>query len=348
MCIFTTKIFGLDISDSSIEALEIKKSFSHYQIKSYSRIKLESGLVSDGIILDSEKLAAKIRNLLEQAKPQKTSTKNVALCLPESRIYSSLIRLPITIKEKELAEAVNNQIPEVLPIEEGTVVTSWQKIGSNSQEQEILIAAIDNNILKSYIMLAKNLGLKIVSLEMESLATGRAIIEEVKNNEGVLLLDIGARTSNITVFDNHGLYSTYSIKIAGQNFTEAISKAKNISLIEAEKFKVKQEKVADLPELKPFINELIAEIKKTIDHFEEKSGKNITQGYIVGGSALLDGLLEYLSSALGIKLQLGNPFTKIENHDIISNEKEKVLFATVMGLAKKAADKDDKIINFIK
>ena len=348
MCLFTKKIFGLDISDYSIEALEIKKSFSHYQIKAYARIKLEAGIVENGVILQREKLMKKIQELLDSAKPRKISAKNVALCLPESCIYSSVIALPRETKNKELASLINNRMPEVLPVDMGKVTSSWQKLSSNDKEQEILVAAVDNDLLKSYVLVAEKLGLKIISLEMESLATARAVLKEIKNNEGVLLLDIGARTTNITIFDTAGLCSTYSVKIAGQHFTEAISREKKISIVEAEKLKIKQENVLNLPELKPLLDELISEIKKSINYFATKTGKSIAQGYILGGSALLSNMSAYLNSALEVKLQLGDPFAKIANHDIIISEKERILFATVVGLAKKAVDKDKQIINFIK
>lgn len=344
---FGTKIFGLDISDYSVEALEIKKFFGSYQIKAYSRIKLEAGIVENGAILQSEKLIKKIHELLDSAKPRKISAKNVALCLPESRIYSTIIKLPAGIKGRELAVAINSRIPEALPVETDKMACSWQKIGNDGTEQEILVAAVENDLLKSYALAAEKLGLKIVSLEMESLATARAVLKEIKNNEGVLLLDIGARTANITIFDIHGLCSTHSVKIAGQHFTEAISKEKSISLVEAEKFKIKHKDIFSLPELKPLLAELVAEIKKSINYFEAKSGKSIAQGYVLGGSALLNNMPAYLKSALGISLELGDPFVKIAHHDIIIDEKEKVLFATVIGLAKKAADKGDRIIDFI-
>lgn len=348
MCIFGTKIFGLDISDYSIEALEIKKSFGRHQIKAYSRIRLEAGIVENGVILAGEKLVKKIQELLAVAKPQKISTKNAALCLPESCIFSTIIKLPVKIKGGELAAAINSRIPEVLPVEADKMTCSWQKIGNDGIEQEILVAAVENNLLKSYVLTAEKLGLKIISLEMESLATARAVLKGIKSNEGVLLLDIGARTTNITIFDARGLCSTYSVKIAGQHFTEAISLERKINMTEAEKFKIKHENLFNLPELKSLLAELIVEIKKSINYFEAKSGKNITQGYVVGGSALLNNMPAYLKSSLGIACEIGDPFAEISDHDIIIDEKEKVLFATVVGLAKKPAEKDGQIINFVK
>lgn len=347
MCILGTKIFGLDISDYSVEALEINKFFSSYQVKAYARIKLEAGIVENGVILQSEKLTQKIQALLANAKPKKISTKNVALCLPESRIYSTTVKFPSTLKNKELTAAINDRLPKVLPVEAKKFTSSWQKIGTNNQEQEVLVAAVENDLLQSYVRIAEKLGLKIISLEMESLASARAILKDIKNNEGVLILDIGARTTNITIFDVAGLCSTYSVKIAGQHFTEAISKEKKISIVEAEKFKIKQENVLELPELKPLLSELVSEIKKSINYFTVKTGKSITQGYLLGGSSLLSNMPHYLNSVLEVKFQLGNPFTKITNHDILINEKEKILFATVAGLAEKAMEKNKQIINFV-
>ena len=48
--------FGLDVSDASIEALELKKSFGKIKILSYGRVKLNPGIVENGEILKKDEV----------------------------------------------------------------------------------------------------------------------------------------------------------------------------------------------------------------------------------------------------------------------------------------------------
>ena len=49
-------IIGLDISDSSIEALALEKHRGNFTVESYSRFRLSPDIVANGRILDKEKL----------------------------------------------------------------------------------------------------------------------------------------------------------------------------------------------------------------------------------------------------------------------------------------------------
>lgn len=350
---FEKKSFGLDISDFSVEAMELKKALGKFKIKSYSRIKLGPQIVENGAILNMSKLAKNIGEMLAAAQPNAIKTKNVSLSLPESKVFTSIVNLPSGLKDEEIAEAVDNQIPEIFPVNVEDTISSWQVLDATDKEQEVLVAVVEKNLLKQYFTLAEKLDLKIISLEMESISAARSILPQVKNNEGTLLLDMGARTTSISIFDARGLYSTYNIDVAGQSFTDEIAKKLKISATEAEKRKIKSGLKAPaqgeiLLVVQSLLQKIIPEIKKSINYFEEKTGKNINTCYVSGGSALLPGMVEYLAQNLQTKVELGKPFTKITNSDIISEKKQEVLFSNVCGLAAKTLEKSKKkIINFI-
>ncbi|MFH0818793.1 MAG: pilus assembly protein PilM [Patescibacteria group bacterium] len=352
--IFTKKIFGLDISDYSIEAMELEQNFGKKNIKSYSRVKMESGIVENGKILNLSKLASNVDEVLATAKPKAIKTKDVSISLPDSQVYTATINLPLDLKDSEITEAIANQIPEIMPFDYNSTVNAWQVLEKNDEEQTIFVAAVDREIYNGYEELAKKLNIRISSMEIESIATARAVIDKINSNEGVLLLDIGARTSNISVFYGLGLYSTHNVPVAGHTFTQAISEKLKISFTEAEKLKItngldyKKNQGELLLIIQSHLQEILPEIKKSMSYFEDKTKKQINFGCLVGGSAFLNGLPEYLTANLKIKLEIGNPFTKIGNYAII--KKQGLLFANVLGLALRHIDDNSwqNNINFIK
>lgn len=353
---FDKKIIGLDISDYSIEALEISKNFfNKVKIDGYSRMTIEDGLVINGKIIDVAKVASKIKDLLQSAKPKAISANNLALSLPSSQVYVGIINLPNKLNKAQLEQVVYHQAPEIFPLDQNKVVSAWQILKTSETEHEILIAAVSKDLFDQYLDLGKKLNKKIISIEIEATATARAVLPKIKNNEGCLLIDIGARTTNISIFDDIGLRSLYNINIAGNNFTKAIAEKHKISLAEAEKLKVRtglsnaQGEDDLLLIIQSYLQKIIPEIKKSIDYFENKYHKTVASGLLTGGSSLLPGMLNYFKDNLKLELRLANSLIKIQKNANLLNEKDSVLYSNVVGLAfKEQVQSNKKVINFIK
>jgi len=69
MCMFQKKAFGLDICDTSIVAIQLKKHRGKIELVAAGHLELESGIVKNGLILDQEKLSQAIKKLLLKTKP---------------------------------------------------------------------------------------------------------------------------------------------------------------------------------------------------------------------------------------------------------------------------------------
>jgi len=62
---FQKSAFALDISDFSIEVLELDRN---KKVKKFSRVLLKKGIIEDGFILNKEKLAREIKELLRKSR----------------------------------------------------------------------------------------------------------------------------------------------------------------------------------------------------------------------------------------------------------------------------------------
>jgi len=88
------KIFGLDISDKSVEAIQLKKGLGKPKMTAYARTILGSSLVANGEIKNSEKLAEKFKALLDSAQPKKIKSKYCIVSIPESQVFTAIFSLP--------------------------------------------------------------------------------------------------------------------------------------------------------------------------------------------------------------------------------------------------------------
>ena len=330
MFISRKKSVGLDISDQTIEVVELVKSGSSFKIVNSGRVSLESGVVVRGRIKDSEKLAKAVKLVLRGAKPKPITEKDIAFGLPESQIYTHVFTAkPHSKKERD--EVVQNEVESNIPVSKKDLLYSYKTLKDGPTGVEILLVAASRAACQEWINFFKKIKLEIEHFDLEPLALRRSIFRKGKNKLGSsMLVDMGAATTSVSVFDQTGLTYSYAINIAGYKFTKAI--AKNFSLkeigAEAKKKEVDLNNIDDslttvlIKELEPIVREL----KKSITFIKEKNGVEIKEVVLIGGSAQIKGLVEYLKINLGLLVRLGQS-------DLIKGEANPLVYLGAIGLA---------------
>ncbi len=207
----------------------------------------------------------------------------------------------------------------------------------------------------------KNCQLQTKALETESESLARVFIFGIK--EPVLLVDIGEKNTNFSLFVDKKPKLSITIETAGKRFTQAIAENLNISYEEAEKIKKEVGLNAETREGKVFlllqkeIQNIIQEIKKIDDYFQQKEGKNIKKIILTGGSALLSNMPAYLAENVEKEVVIGDPWVRI-NKGIFENNKQieetlktnPLIYSAAIGAALRGLSENPKEggINFIK
>ena len=363
---YKTKAFGLDISDFSIEALELKKRFRKVYLRTYGRIKLEKGIVVDGKILNKEKLKEKIKEVLDNAVPRKLRAKQVILSLPESKTFLHTFEIPSYLKDDALAAAVEDQAKKTIPLDFSKIYSDFKIISKNKDIQEVLYVGTLKETVDEYLDVLKGAGLTPFVLDIESASLVRAFEQEEVKEGGMLLADIGARTTTLTVFDpvrnkisngvdKGSIKLSAIVPIAGNHFTKAVSEKLNISLEKAEELKRKngldpeKEEGRTMLVLQAVLQDILDEIQKTISFYGEKYKRKIKKILLCGGSSLTPKLSSYFAFNLGISAKIPDPweginveelFKRKELEEVIKTKLHPIFFANVIGLAKRGLEKD--------
>jgi len=337
------KGFGLDISDSSIEVLELEKVSNEIKVKSYGRLQIPNKeYIENGEIKQKEPLIKSIKEVIDKAEPEKIRTRNVVISIPESRVFTHFFDLPINLKTKEIKEALSYEIESIFPYSSKELYLDFKIISRKEKTQEIFVAASPIKIINDFKEVIEGAGLKPIVFDMESKSLARALIDKFEKNQAIMILDIGARTSIISIFDEVGLRLTSNIKLAGNRFTKEVASVLNISLEEAEKIKIKEgflsEKFGEA--LKKAAQILCQEVKKEIKFTEERYQFKISKIILAGGSSLLPGIKDYLEKEISLPMENGNPLIKLSKDNILAKKEKSILFADVIGLALRALEKD--------
>lgn len=346
--------FGLDISDLSLKIIKLKKKGKFLDLASLGEQKIKPGIIKAGEIRKEEDLVKIIREALSQVKGQAIKTKYVVTSLPEEKAFLQVIKMP-TMSAEDLKSAViyeaENYIP--LPIQDVYLDSQIVPPVDHLKELDVLIAALPKKTVEPYISCLKKADLKPICLEIESLAIARALVKDEVSTSPLLLIDLGATRTSFIIFSGRSVRFTSSMPVSSQIFTDIISKALKINLLEAERLKIKRGlerkkgKREIFEALIPALTDLLQQIKTCISYsqthvsFEHlpSNSKGITKVLLCGGGANLKGLPKFLSEELKIPVEIGNPWINI----LPESKKEKpelpfkksLSYTTALGLALK-------------
>jgi type IV pilus assembly protein PilM len=162
--------------------------------------------------------------------------------------------------------------------------------------------------------------LKLKALEAEVFGLAKALVKEGERAV-LILVDIGAQSTTVSVVDQKILKISHSFDMAGNEFTQALVKSLDIDYSKAEKLKREQGIVSSSENtrkvLLPLIDLILAEINKISRSYYQSTGKEIKKIFLAGGSARLPGLIEYFSENLDVPIEIANPFSEIFSPPIL-------------------------------
>jgi type IV pilus assembly protein PilM len=341
------RAFGLEIEDSSIKAVYLEKRGEKFRMISCGRATLPRGIVQAEQVVDSQKLASEISALLKSTQPKSIKNKNVIFSIPETKAFIRTIQIPkMTVEEAR--EAVKWETEANIPISVDRVYLDWQVISDKGDKEEVLVVAVPKNIVDSYYNAITLAGLVPLAVEVDVVAIVRSLAGSEEKQEPVLIADIGAENTSLTICQKQIPYFTSSIPLSGNSFTEALQKEIGVGWEEAEETKFKfglgkmENEDALFKIFNPLIENLASEIDKSINFFTESinSRDKVEKVILSGGGAMLHDFCNYLSKRLKKEVVLGNPSFQIDtnNFPYEISSRDLLSYATAIGLALRGAD----------
>ncbi len=347
--------FGLDISDLSVKLVQLR-NVSHrlrrpaFSLLSVRATQLPYGLITNGILDQPESVRKYIYHLLRKTDRAGRLRKSpwVVASLPDTQGYLKLIHLekaPDDIIDEDIGIAARKHFP----ISADDYYLDWQIMPSHgtTDHTDVLLCAMPKTISDMYTYLLESLGLAVVALEIQAMATARAMItaQKVYVNEARAILDLGAVRTTVIIYDHNHLQFSRALPYSGELLTTAIAQKLHLSPDEAEKKKrdtgLQYKNSPVWPIMTKYADELVGQIQETFEfyysHFSDAN--RITHVTMSGGGAATKRLDAVLSLKLGIESQpghawknLGLPIPETYNEQALAG------FATAIGLALRAAD----------
>jgi type IV pilus assembly protein PilM len=122
---------------------------------------------------------------------------------------------------------------------------------------------------------------------------------DVFNKEVVALVDLGFKTSSISILDNGELCLSRSVEIGGDKLTTGLAEAMSVSYAEAEGIKMGMPQEVEV-HLQPLVAPLGRELRASIDFFEHQREKTVGKILVSGGAARSEFIVQMLQTELGV------------------------------------------------
>jgi len=320
--------FGLDISDESFKFAQLRTRGGNAKLVAFGFGDFPKGLITDGEIKDEQATADILAAALRKPTQGRLSTRFVVCSFPEEHSFIRVLQLP-PMAESEVSEAIKFEIEQNIPLRINDAYYDYQVLKQSDQKAiqhlDILTSAVPKKLADGYISLMQKCGLRPKSLEVESVAVSRALIAGGTAAEPALIVDLGATRTSFIIFSGSGLQFTSSVPVAGNKMIDMIMARTRSDHKEAKRlfYDVGLDKSADggitFNILEPFIKDLVDQIKNYVSFYESHSmhehslaeRPTVKKIMLCGGVSNLTGLGVYLSMALKIPVEVGNPWVNI-------------------------------------
>jgi type IV pilus assembly protein PilM len=323
--LFTPKappLFGLDISSSSVKMLEIVDAGKGgFRVERYAIEPLARDAVVDGNINNLEALIDAVKRGYKRLG---TRTKHVAMAVPTGAVITKKIVVNAALRENELEIQVETEANQYIPFALEEVNLDFQVVGpspTSPDEQEVMIAATRKEKVEDRVAVAESAGLKPLVMDVESFAQQTALsiviqsLPEAGKDKNVAIVDVGANVMQVTVLRNDQSVYTREQAFGGNQLTQEIVTRYGMSPEEAENAK----RSGGLPDdfeaevLRPFMQNLATEVQRALQFFFTSTQyHNVDHILLAGGSAVIPGLDEVVTTQAQVPAMIANPFAHMQ------------------------------------
>ncbi|MGD0351250.1 MAG: type IV pilus assembly protein PilM [Verrucomicrobiota bacterium] len=269
-----------------------------------------------------------LKALQEVLVEKNVQSKNVNVCAPGFHVFSKFVKLP-PVDAGKVTQIIQYEAQQNVPFPLAEVVWDYQILGSApSGELEVLLVAIKSDVVEGLFRVVEQAKLRLNLCD----ASPAALCNAFRYNYGdledcTMLLDIGARTSNLLFFEKSKVFSR-SINLGANAITQDFANEAKLKFNVAEQIKVAEGFVSlggayEEPEspnqvaiskiARQFMTKLHIQVNQTIQFFRGQQGGSAPQRlYLSGGASIMPYTAQFFAEKLNVPVEYFNPFRNVQ------------------------------------
>lgn len=309
------QILGVDIGTSGIKVVELALEKNRSRLLTYGYSEQKSDIPFSP--LEQPKRTAAF--LQEICKKAQVKTTTAVSALPLSSVFSAIVSVPYQKDKNRLKQSIQDQVKKLAPLPLEEMITYSTFIDSlkeeNLQHVRVLVTGSAKHLVQTYIEIFQRAKLQLKTLDTESFALIRSLIGKDKNS--ILLADLGATRSNITIVENGIPFYTRSINMGGDQITQDLRTKLQLDLPLAEQMKrdFSVSQAEQFPTfMQTYLQPLLNEMRYALERYhamETRENGQVEKIILTGGSAHLPNISSFFSRELNRSTYVGDPWARV-------------------------------------
>jgi cell division protein FtsA len=371
-------IVGLDVGTHAIRVVQAKVDDQNSgNLNIIGAAQVESNGLRKGVIVDIDEAVSAISSALEKVErmtgvPVTRALVSISgnhIACVESKGVIAVSRADGEIAENDIVRVIdasqaisippNREIIHVIPksftLDGQSGIKDPLGMSGIRLEVETLLIHVGSPFLKNLTKAINQTGLDIDQVVVAPLAAARAVLSKRQKELGVAVIDLGAGTTNLAIYEENNLLHTAVLPVGSMHITNDLAIGLRCTIDAAEKVKVQfgqasaqgvdKHQDIDLNRIDPnehdtvsrhMVVEIIeARLEEIFDYVNRelklvnRDGKLPAGIVLTGGGAHLPGIAEFAKKHLRLPVQVG----QVQNVDTVIDQVLDPEFATVDGVA---------------
>ncbi|HEX7576921.1 MAG TPA: type IV pilus assembly protein PilM [Verrucomicrobiae bacterium] len=269
-----------------------------------------------------------LKALQETLAEKGIKAKDVNVCAPGFHVFSKFVKLP-PVDANKVTQIIQYEAQQNVPFPLAEVVWDYQILGSApSGELEVLLVAVKSDVVEGLFRVAAQAKLRLQLCD----ASPAALCNAFRYNYGdledcTMLLDIGAKTSNLLFFEKGKVFSR-SINLGANAITQDFATEAKLKFEVAEQIKIAEGFVSlggayEEPEspnqaaiakiARQFMTKLHIQVNQTMQFYRGQQGGSAPQRvFLSGGASLMPYTAQFFAEKLNVPVEYFNPFRNVQ------------------------------------
>src|SRR2546423_8763030 len=263
-------------------------------------------------------------------------SKGVNVCAAGFHVFSKFVKLP-PVEASKVTQIIEYEAKSNVPFPLEEVVWDYQILGTApSGELEVLLVAIKSDIVEGLFRVTEAAGLHLLVADVSPAALCNAFRYNYGELEDcTMLLDIGAKTSNLLFFEKGKVFSR-SINLGANAITQDFANESKKKFDVAEKIKIDEGFVSlggayeepenqDQPAIskiaRQFMTRLHIQVNQTMQFYRGQQGGSAPQRlFLSGGASVMPYTAQFFAEKLNVPVEYFNPFRNVQIDPSVSLE----------------------------
>jgi type IV pilus assembly protein PilM len=316
---------GLDIGTSGVRAAELTMGKGPATLERFGQVALPVGAVRDGEVIDSDAVAAAIKQLWAQAK---FSSRKVVVGVANQKVVVRQVDLP-WLPVNELRQSLSFQVQDFIPMPVEQAILDFHALEEFTNDSgvrmlRVLLVAAARDMVGSAMDAVTKAGLSPSMVDLNSFAVLRSLVvgSGIAAVEAEALVDVGASVTNIVVHQGGVPRFVRILLMGGADITDAVAERLGVPMDQAESVK-QGSGLAAVPgqgdthpasrAIEQTGSAFVEEVRGSLDYYLAQPGAvRIGRVVLSGGGSRLTGLVERLAAATRLPVHVARPMSALK------------------------------------